>query len=245
MERARMTPDEWQRSILLRRPSRLILNCTRQSGKSTVTAAMAVDELLRGPALVLAICPSERQSKLLIQATSKIYQCIAPLPQPQSTTHLMLANGSEMWALPSQEANIRGFAKVALIIIDEASRVSDALYNAVTPMLAVSGGRLALLSTPFGKRGFFHREWTEGQGWERVRITADQCPRLTKEFIAQERMRMPAAWFRQEYMCEFAEAEGAVFLHDDVAACFDSGMLEPMFPTSTAETDSELTALFS
>ncbi len=41
--------------------------------------------------------------------------------------------------------------------IDEAARVSDELYRAVRPMLATSGGRIVLLSTPFGKRGFFFR----------------------------------------------------------------------------------------
>ena len=44
-------------------------------------------------------------------------------------------------------------------------------------MLAVSGGRIILLSTPFGKRGFFHHEWTEGgPEWERVMVTAEQVP---------------------------------------------------------------------
>jgi hypothetical protein len=54
-------------------------------------------------------------------------------------------------------------------------------------MLAVSGGKLVCMTTPFGKRGFFHQEWTEGQGWEKVLITADQCPRISKAFLAEER----------------------------------------------------------
>jgi hypothetical protein len=52
------------------------------------------------------------------------------------------------------EATIRGFSGVAPLIVDEASRVSDELYQAIRPMLAASGGEILLLSTPFGKRGF-------------------------------------------------------------------------------------------
>ena len=48
-----------------------------------------------------------------------------------------------------------------MLILDEAARVPDELYAALRPMLAVGGGRLVLLSTPFGKRGFFWREWSE------------------------------------------------------------------------------------
>ena len=53
-------------------------------------------------------------------------------------------------------------------------RVPDDLYYNVRPMLAVSGGRMIALSTPFGRRGWFHREWTEGAGWERHQIDAPQ-----------------------------------------------------------------------
>jgi hypothetical protein len=44
-------------------------------------------------------------------------------------------------------------------------------------MLVVSGGRIVLLSTPFGNRGFFYKEWSEGgEEWRKVTITARDCP---------------------------------------------------------------------
>src|SRR4030095_5479341 len=87
MEAAGKHPDPWQQTILRDRPSRLLLNCNRQSGKSTVVSAMAVDEVLRGEALVLAVCPSERQSKLLISVVRDLYECLGPkLYQPKTHT---------------------------------------------------------------------------------------------------------------------------------------------------------------
>lgn len=240
MEASGTPPDAWQARVLRMRPARLLLNCTRQAGKSRTVAAMAVDELLRGPALVLSVCPSERQSKLLIATVREIYEEIDTKLNDarQSTTHLELPNGAEMWALPSKEGNIRGFSAVSLLIIDEAARVPDDLYRAVRPMLAVSGGRLAVLSTPYGKRGFFFEAWTKGEGWERVRITAKECPRITPEFLAEEKRTLPDNWFQQEYMCEFADTEGAVFAYEDIQTALQSEA-HPLFDAPVFQSESE------
>ena len=37
-----LRPDPWQRSLLLGREQFLLLNCSRQSGKSTTVAALAL-----------------------------------------------------------------------------------------------------------------------------------------------------------------------------------------------------------
>jgi len=47
-------------------------------------------------------------------------------------------------------------------------------------MLAVSGGSLMMLTTPYGKRGVFHEEWTGGTDWERYRVTAEDTPRVSE-----------------------------------------------------------------
>ena len=59
--------------------------------------------------------------------------------------------------LPGKEANIRGFSASIFSIIDEAARVPDELYKTLRPMLTVANGDLWLLSTPWGKQGFFMR----------------------------------------------------------------------------------------
>jgi hypothetical protein len=75
----------------------------------------------------------------------------------QSSTQLTCEfdNGSRIISLPGDEATVRTYSNVQLIVIDEASRVPDDLYYSVRPMLATSNGRLVCLSTPRGKRGFF------------------------------------------------------------------------------------------
>jgi hypothetical protein len=88
-------------------------------------------------------------------------------------------------------------------------------------MLAVSRGRLVLLSSPFGKRGHFYEEWEDGEGWLKVRIPATECPRITPTFLEQEKNSLGRWWFEQEYMCQFVETEDQVFKYNEVMEALD------------------------
>jgi hypothetical protein len=142
----------------------------------------------------------------------------APGRQRQTAQELCLNNLSRIVCLPCKEETIRGYAHVSLLIIDEAARVPDDLYRAVRPMLAVSNGRLICLSTPWGKRGFFHDAWANGGAdWARIEVPAERIARITPEFLAEERRAMGASWYRQEYGCSFEALEGLVY--PDFARC--------------------------
>jgi hypothetical protein len=231
MTRAGLTPDDWQRQVLEADAERMLLLCGRQCGKSFVSAALALrTALLRPRSPVLLLSPSLRQSGELFR---KILNLFNALDRPvavraESALRVEFANGSRILLLPGKENTIRGFSDVALLVIDEAARVPDALYYSVRPMLAVSQGRLVALSTPFGKRGFFYEEWHGGGDWRRVRINADQCPRIPREFLAEERRALGERYYRQEYQTSFEDTIDAVFADEDIQAalCDD---VQPLF----------------
>jgi hypothetical protein len=210
----------------------MLLLCSRQAGKSLSAAALALREALLTPdSLVLLLSPTQRQSGELFRAKVKrLYGALGrPVPVVQESALTMeLANGSRIISLPGEEGTIRGYSDVDLLVIDEASRVPDDLYRAVRPMLAVSRGRLVCLSTPFGQRGWFHDEWERGEGWERTRITALQCPRISQEFLREEERSLGQRWFSQEYLCSFEEAVDAVFSAGDIQAAL-SDTIPPLF----------------
>jgi hypothetical protein len=106
--------------------------------------------------------------------------------------------------------------------------VADELYHAVRPMLAVSGGSLMMLSTPYGKRGIFFDEWSEGVGWERYEVPATDVPRISEEFLEEERRALPERVFRQEYLGSFEDTDDQVFSYEDVEAAF-SNEVTPLF----------------
>lgn len=165
------------------------------------------------------VSPTLRQSGELQRKALRFYECVDPrhVGMAEDTKlSIQLTNGSRIIALPGQEDNLRGYSAPALIIEDEASRVKDELAVAIRPMLATSStGRLILLSTPNGKTGHFHKIWTEGgPEWLKIKVTADQIPRISPEFLANERLNMTESQFLQEYYGEFQEAEGAVFSSD-------------------------------
>lgn len=237
-----MPPDPWQANVLKSNAPRMLLLCTRQAGKSTTSAALALlTAFLEAPALILLLSPTQRQSGELFR--DKVLRLYNAMGRPveaerQTALELHLTNGSRIVSLPENEEGIRGFSDVRLLVIDEASRVSDALYRAVRPMLAVSRGRLVALSTPFGKRGWFFDEWEGRNAWHRVKITAHECPRITREFLREERQAIGERWFRQEYFCSFEDTIDAVFSYDDIRAAMKPE-LEPWFKEDVAPTESE------
>jgi hypothetical protein len=209
-----LDPDPWQEDLLRSSSDRVLLNCSRQSGKSTISAIIALHRALYHPgSLVLALAPALRQSQELFGKVASFYRDLGrPVPpQGERKLSLELENGSRIITLPGSEKTIRGFSGVALLVVDEAARVDDELYFAVRPMLAVSGGSLMMLTTPYGKRGAFYEEWTGGVGWERFRVSASECPRISEEFLEEERAALPGWVYRQEYECSFEETEDQVF----------------------------------
>jgi hypothetical protein len=209
-----ITPDE-QQELVLRGGRRGIVNCTRQWGKSTVAAAKAVHRAYGAPgSLTLAITPSGRQSGEFLRKAAEFVHRLGIAVRGDGHNDLSIAfpNGSRIVGLPENETTVRGFSSVSLMLIDEASRVTDEVYRAIRPSLVVCDGDLWLMSTPNGTSGFFWEEWANGgEGWERISVAAPDCPRISARALEEERAALGEKWFRQEYLCEFVEREGAVF----------------------------------
>lgn len=215
-------PDPWQANVLKTKPTQLLLNCSRQSGKSTISSILALHTALYQPkSLILVVSPSLRQSLELFKKLQLHVENVTPKPILYEDNKLscVFENGSRVVALPGTEGTIRGFSAPSLVIEDEASRVKDEIYAAIRPMLAISHGRLILMSTPHGKRGHFFEAWQNGgPSWQRIKITADQCPRITRDFLKEERHALGDWLYRQEYFGEFVETEDQVFHYDEVMA---------------------------
>jgi hypothetical protein len=225
--------DNWQAGLLASSSSRTLLNCCRQSGKSTMAAIIALHRALYFPgSLVLCLAPALRQAQELFTKLAEFY---AVLGEPmkrygERRLSLELTNGSRVVALPGSERTIRGYSGAAILLVDEAARVEDALYYAIRPMLSVSQGSLIMLSTPWGKRGVFHHEWTEGTGWSRYEVPATEVPRISETFLEEERRSFPARVFRQEYLCSFEETEDQVFSYADIKRSIDPEVLPVFIP---------------
>jgi Terminase RNaseH-like domain/Helicase len=215
-----LQPDPWQLDVLVGKHQRLLLNCCRQSGKSTTVALLSVLETVGlAGTRVLMVAPSLRQSRLLFRIASDYLSAWGMHFVKRRTMHeINLRNQSMIACLPCKEETIRGYADIHLLILDEAARVPDDVYKAVCPMLAVSDGRLICLSTPYGRRGFFYDAWAHGgDDWQRIEVPVDQVPRISADYLARARRQMGESWYRQEFCCSFEALEGLVY--PDFARC--------------------------
>src|SRR5260370_9051417 len=141
MERAGLAPDPWQQKMLISRSRRRLLCCSRQVGKSTVVAALALRQALLQPGTtVLVLSVTLRQSKLLLKQVRRLFNRLGqPVPIAADTAvSLELTNCSEIIALPGSEETIRGYSSVNLLAVDEAAFVDEDPYAAASPFLAVS-----------------------------------------------------------------------------------------------------------
>src|SRR5215204_7044745 len=167
-EKLGIVPDAWQEDLLRSGSDRVLLNCCRQSGKSTMSGLIALHRALYHPdSLILCLAPALRQSQELFGKVLGFYRDLGrPISaHTERKLSLELQNDSRIITLPGSERTIRGYSGAALLVVDEAARVDDELYYSVRPMLAVSGGALLMLSTPWGRRGVFFNEWSGGSAW--------------------------------------------------------------------------------
>jgi|SRR5215218_8259296 len=138
---------EWQRELLGSDADRILLNCSRQSGKSTMSAIIALHRALYHPgSLVLCLAPALRQSQELFAKIANYYRDLGRPVRPvgERKLSLELENGSRIITLPGTEKTIRGFSGVSTLIVDEAARVEDPLYysrSSLTSLLSLGIGR--------------------------------------------------------------------------------------------------------
>jgi hypothetical protein len=235
---AGLFPDPWQLALLGSDARQSLLLCSRQVGKSTATAFLALKTALLEAGSTTVVAPVEEQAnELLRKVTQAAYAIGRPVPiVREAVTRLELANGSRVLALPGKESRVRSYTS-ALLVIDEAARVPDAVFSGASPTLAVSRGRFVALSTAFAKSGWFYREWNDQQAaYQRLSITAVDCPRVPREFLAAEKRRLGERWFMMEYHNVFGDDIAAVFRAEDIraAVCRD---VEPLFPQTSSPID--------
>ena len=215
-DRLAFSPDPIQTRALDPSIRRGLLNCCRQWGKSTTVAVRAVHQAVHHPhSLTIVASPSGRQSGEFVRKAGAFLRALGIPARGDGDNEISLAlpNGSRIVGLPGREATIRGFSNVSLLLIDEASRVPEELYQAVRPIVAANpDAAIWLMSTPNGRQGFFYDEWSQGgPEWTRVETPATPCPRIRPEFLEEERRHVTDQVFRQEYLCEFLAADFAYF----------------------------------
>lgn len=216
--------DPWQADLMRSTAPQIAVGCSRQSGKSTTTATLAAHVATFEPgSLTLLTSPTQRQAGELLKKVHDVltHPGLNTKLSQDAATSLELRNGSRVVSLPATPEAIRGYSKPRLIVEDEASFCDDALHLSLRPMMATStGGRFILLSTPAGRSGHFF-EAMHSPNWLRFKVTAYDCPRISKEYLEQELRLNGDLYFAREFLVEFSSSEFSFFGSDMLAEAFN------------------------
>jgi hypothetical protein len=236
--------DPWQaRMVDAPGASRVVALTHRQAGKTSAGAVGVAHTMIwRRPASTnLVLAPTLRQSSELIRNLRGWLMAVGEKLPVDNTFSVELVNGSRCLAMPgSDDASIRGLSIDGDCVIDEAARVSDALYEAARPMLIrhADVARLILLSTAWARQGFFYRIWTEGDpaDWAKLEAKVDACRHISSADLDRERRSMSPAAFAREYENTFDSIESRFFDAAAIAAAFGS-VSAPTPPTPNGDPD--------
>ena len=218
-------PDPWQAEVLRSKARRIVINCARQVGKSTITGALlAYTAETYGGSLSLLIAPSLRQSLLLFEQVHGPLDESGVSTRKSTASEKRLGNGSKLVALPGNPKTVRGFGGVDLLVIDEAAYTPQSLFDAVMPMVMISQGRVILLSTPQAKQGMFWNAWND-EGYEKFHITSYDCPRIPAADIDHARGEYhtdltASTHFKRDFLAEFTDPDDALVTESDIDALF-------------------------
>ena len=209
-------PYPWQIKFLQSQSKRVLVNCCRQSGKSTICALRALWRAIFFPgSLILIVSPTQPQSFELLRKVQLhlryLTGVVTPPIEKDNSSTLEFANGSRIVSLPGHnEENIRGYSGPSEIFVDEAGDVTDDIYRAVIPMLAKSKGTLVVAGTPKGQRGTFFNWWSaDDLYYDRIQADWRMCPWITDEEIARVRIEL-GEQFPAEMECQFLRLSGGM-----------------------------------
>ena len=229
MRQRKLTLDEWQQKVL-ETEGHIVLRSGRQVGKSTVVAMKAaIFAMKTRGSTTMVIAATDRQSKLLLQKilfqVKEINDRAIKLGKDKPTQHrIVLKNGSEILSFPAGRTGygIRGYT-INLLIADEAAFICEDVWQAVTPMLAMTGGVMWLLSTPHGRGGYFYEcflddDFTKFHISTEAVLGYENRPEVQKEALGKrliaEKKRMSELEYAQEYLGEFADNLQQLFSND-------------------------------
>ena len=114
------------------------------------------------------------------------------------------------------------------VVMDEAAYIMpEAWIEAIRPALSDRLGRALFISTPRGRNWFWdiHRKGGVEPDWSSFTYPTSANPFMPAGEIEAARAELPEIIFRQEYLAEFVDSEGAVFRR-----VHDAARLEPREP---------------
>lgn len=223
---------------VVRSPARYRVICAgRQVGKSRLLATLALHKAFAAAgSLVLVVSSGDRSSKRLLEEVASLASAsplLAGSVVDESSSAVVLTNGSRVISVPASQRQIRGWA-VDLLIVDEAGFIDPEVWRAAEPsIIARPGSRVVMSSSPWGGADhFFRLLWTRGKAADAQVASwhwpSTVSPLVDADLLEEIRSRESPRYFEREYLAEWTDEQGAYFstAELDRAVC-DVDLIDP------------------
>lgn len=226
---------KWQEKWLNDKSRFRIMLKSRAVGGSFIIALESITlSLLHRRTTILLLSYSLRQSmelfkkikdqlSLLKNRKIKIYGEVYSLDPvySESKTEVIFKNGSRIICLPNNPSTIRGY-RADHVYVDEAAMFKDdsEIKAAVIPIIAGKRGRLSLISTPKGRRGWFYEAWISSQ-FSKHRVHYTEAQHITKEDLEELKKNVPPIIWMQEMEMEFIDESNNLFPIEKILSCIE------------------------
>jgi hypothetical protein len=235
----------------LRRVEEFVGVIGRRGGKSRAAAAIAAyiaalcrHKLVPGErGLLLCIAPDQRQATITLDYAAAAFEgspLLRPLIASRSSDSLSLSNGIDIEVRSASFRRLRGPTFVAVIAdeaafwyADDGSANPDSeILNAVRPGLATTGGLLAIISSPYARRGevwdLYRRHF--GPAGDPLILVA-QAPSRTMnpalpQSVVDRALERDYAAASAEFLAQFRTDIEALLTREAVEACVSPGIRE-------------------
>jgi hypothetical protein len=249
-EALRFSFDPWQRELMDSPALDLLVLAARQVGKTEAAGALVSHfAIMHEGSLTVLTSATQRQATIICsrvlsdlrQATGAVleWQQGKEYEYPEmdrfgrvrivrsSVMSVGLSNGSMIVAIPPSPDSARGYSP-DLIVVDESARVRSTLFHAISPMRGAKRVRLVAMSTAWTMAGWFWDLWSKDPDVHRIELSATDCPRISPEFLAKERVRLPRNIFEAEYFNKWFAPEGRLFSPELIASMFADSEVQPL-----------------
>lgn len=196
----------------------IILNGSRQVGKTLILSVAAVYWALKSPGqTIMIVSPTDSQvrkiQKQIIDLLHPILKLAVKSYKFQSGDAEIIFNKKSviLFRSAASEDSLRGNS-VTHLLLDECAFIKEETWNKIlAPTLTVRGKKVLFCSTPRGAN-FFKKLYMRGKSGEdkyrAFKITWQENPFANIEFIREQQAVLPKEIYEQEYEGEFIDSSG-------------------------------------
>lgn len=209
--------DSFEKVKLLKNSGKTcVIKSPRQIGKSYFLKYVLLYYALSFPNTVsILLEPVSYMSRRIHRELNKALKQTKLIESSNLTDgFLIFKNGSEIhFRSAEQGENLRGATVSGIFVIDEASFITDDIFEITMPYCNVHRAPKLIVSTPLFKQGFFYTEFTDDDNicfnWCREKY--DFSLFLSEEDYARYKKKYTRQKFNTEILGEFIESFSAVF----------------------------------